>query len=132
MEKDAIITGFKNLGDWLFGMNGIPLYTLLLKQNSVRGLFDRPHVRLTSDRDKLSAHNASHSHRLTSHQLIITGAYHYLHAGFEFGVAVAFSSFPTQSPLVHVVAAFLDSPCSSHIKWSLRLRPKYSSGNFSG
>lgn len=105
LEKDAIITGFKNLGDWLFGMNGIPLYTLLLKQNSVRGLFDRPHVRLTSDRDKLSAHNASHSHRLTSHQLIITGAYHYLHADFEFGVAVAFSSFPTR-PLLNLAPVF--------------------------
>ena len=44
----------------------------------------------------------------------------------------AFSSFPTRSPLVHVVAVFLDSPYFSHIKWSLRLRPKYSSGNFSG
>ncbi|MDQ7898021.1 toprim domain-containing protein, partial [Lactiplantibacillus plantarum] len=56
LEKDAIITGFKNLGDWhkdylaykeaqtrqisdwLIGMNGSPLYTLLLRQNGVRGV----------------------------------------------------------------------------------------------
>ena len=57
LEKDAIITGFKNLGDWhkdylaykeaqtrqisdwLIGMNGSPLYTLLLRQNGVRGVY---------------------------------------------------------------------------------------------
>ncbi len=57
LEKDAIITGFKNLGDWhkdylaykeaqarqisdwLIGMNGSPLYTLLLRQKGVRGVY---------------------------------------------------------------------------------------------
>ncbi|MCT3206482.1 type IA DNA topoisomerase [Lactiplantibacillus plantarum] len=57
LEKDAIITGFKNLGDWhkdyfaykeaqtrqisdwLIGMNGSPLYTLLLRQNGIRGVY---------------------------------------------------------------------------------------------
>ena len=57
LEKDAIITGLKNLGDWhkdylaykeaqtrqisdwLIGMNGSPLYTLLLRQNGVRGVY---------------------------------------------------------------------------------------------
>ncbi|MBT1150886.1 hypothetical protein JKL18_00415 [Lactiplantibacillus argentoratensis] len=57
LEKDAIITGFKNLGDWhkdhlaykeaqtrqisdwLIGMNGSSLYTLLLRQNGVRGVY---------------------------------------------------------------------------------------------
>ena len=57
LEKDAIITGFKNLGDWhkdylaykeaqtrqisdwLVGMNGSPLYTLLLRQKGVRGVY---------------------------------------------------------------------------------------------
>lgn len=57
LEKDAIITGFKNLGDWhkdylaykeaqtrqisdwLVGMNGSPLYTLLLQQAGVKGVY---------------------------------------------------------------------------------------------
>ena len=57
--------------------------------------------------------------------ILITSAYPHLHAGSGFDVAAAFSSLPTRSLLSHVVAAFLDSPCSSHIKWLLRLRPKY-------
>jgi DNA topoisomerase-3 len=59
LEKDAIITGFKNLGDWhkdylsckeaqtrqisdwLIGMNGSPLYTLLLRQKGgARGVLN--------------------------------------------------------------------------------------------
>lgn len=57
LEKDAILDGFKNLkdgwayypaykeaqtrqiSDWLVGMNGSPLYTLLLKQSGVRGVY---------------------------------------------------------------------------------------------
>ncbi|MFT8632945.1 MULTISPECIES: DNA topoisomerase, partial [Lactobacillaceae] len=57
LEKDAILAGFKNLkdgwnyypaykeaqtrqiSDWLVGMNGSPLYTLLLRQNGVRGVY---------------------------------------------------------------------------------------------
>ncbi|OEY83860.1 topoisomerase I [Oenococcus kitaharae] len=57
LEKDAILTGFKNLkdgwdyypayqeaqtrqiSDWLVGMNGSPLYTLLLRQSGVRGVY---------------------------------------------------------------------------------------------
>ena len=57
LEKDAILNGFKNLkdgwtyypaykeaqtrqiSDWLVGMNGSPLYTLLLRQNGVRGVY---------------------------------------------------------------------------------------------
>jgi DNA topoisomerase-3 len=63
LEKDAIITGFKNLGDWhkdylgykeaqtrqisdwLIGMNGSPLYTLLLRQKGVRGVYSIGRVR---------------------------------------------------------------------------------------
>ncbi|NRO80152.1 DNA topoisomerase 3 [Lactobacillus helveticus] len=57
LEKDAIRSGFKALkdgwafypkyqeaqtrqiSDWLIGMNGSPLYTLLLRQNGVRGVY---------------------------------------------------------------------------------------------
>ncbi|MCT3398642.1 DNA topoisomerase, partial [Lentilactobacillus hilgardii] len=57
LEKDAILRGFKNLkdsgddylaykeaqtrqiSDWLIGMNGSPLYTLLLRQKGVRGVY---------------------------------------------------------------------------------------------
>ncbi len=57
LEKDAILNGFKNLkdawnyypayqeaqtrqiSDWLVGMNGSPLYTLLLRQSGVRGVY---------------------------------------------------------------------------------------------
>ncbi|QAR71966.1 type IA DNA topoisomerase (plasmid) [Pediococcus acidilactici] len=57
LEKDAILDGFKNLkdgwayypaykeaqtrqiSDWLVGMNGSPLYTLLLKQSGVHGVY---------------------------------------------------------------------------------------------
>jgi DNA topoisomerase-3 len=57
LEKDAILAGFKNLkdgwnyypaykeaqtrqiSDWLVGMNGSPLYTLLLRQKGVHGVY---------------------------------------------------------------------------------------------
>lgn len=76
LEKDAIITGFKNLGDWhkdylaykeaqtrqisdwLIGMNGSPLYTLLLRQNGVRGVYSigrvqTPTLYMVYQRDQL-------------------------------------------------------------------------------
>lgn len=57
LEKEAILDGFKNLkdgwdyypayqeaqtrqiSDWLVGMNGSPLYTLLLQKASVKGVY---------------------------------------------------------------------------------------------
>lgn len=76
LEKDAILRGFKNLkdsgddylaykeaqtrqiSDWLVGMNGSPLYSLLLRQSGVRGVYSigrvqTPTLYMVYQRDQL-------------------------------------------------------------------------------